>query len=138
MRGFATRFTETDWITSCRGIGFQTFAICIAYYDLPLSGGNELPFQYRCQQVDIQSTNACPDVSSMIHPGCRHPGWCPASQGRNQTHSTETPGLAQGWAELITPASHPAIVAFLPLDLDRCVQLNTANCFSVCRHWPVL
>lgn len=132
MRGFATRFTETDWITSCTGIGFQTFAICIAYCDLPLSGGNELPFQYHSQQVDIQSTNACLGASSVASPWVQAP-WLVSCQ----MHSTETPGLAWGWAELITPAPHPAIVAILPLDLDRCIQLNAASWFSVCCHWPV-
>lgn len=35
-------------------------------------------------------------------------------------------------------APHPAIVAILSLDLDRCIQLNVAPCCGMCRDRPIL
>lgn len=51
MRGFAAGLAGAGWITACTGISFQASAICIAYCDLPPSGGNRLPFQHRMLRV---------------------------------------------------------------------------------------
>lgn len=54
------------------------------------------------------------------HTALRHLGW----HGDGQSSSLQAP--------------HPAIVAILALDLDRCVQLNIAPCCGVRRHQPIL
>lgn len=118
MRGFATRFTETGWITSRTGIGFQTFAICIAFCDLPLSGGNQLPFQYCSQQVDIQSTNACSAVSELhdftLGAGILA-GALPAEAGTRCTALTHWAGTGMGRAHhCSTSSSNCGYPAFGP------------------------
>jgi len=94
---------ETDWITVCAGISFQTFAICIAYFDLPLSGGSYLPFQHSSAQADIRSANASPNASSPAEHWAQAP--CPAPCQLGRGPGTAAPGLAQGRAERIAPGA---------------------------------